>query len=107
MKKSKLKRKTPIKRQSKAQRIELGRRRLLKWELYQEQNCLCAECQRFMDYAAPMMADNYPQLSHEKPLGRGGVTRRKDCAVLCGECHSNKRHGQRNIYNSQPDWSRE
>ena len=96
--------KTPLRKISKKQERELARRRLLKWELYQEQESRCAKCGKFMSYQNEA-SDNYPHLSHKKPLSAGGKTSRANCEVDCAECHSNQEHGLRNIYNEQPKWT--
>ena len=92
--------KTPIKQVSKKQAKELALRRLLKWQLYQEQEGKCADCQKYMTYYNEA-SDNFPHLSHKKPLARGGKTDRDNCSVLCSECHGRLHgliqhfHGQR------------
>ena len=106
MKRILLKRKTPLTRAtslnkvSKKQEKELAHRRLLKYQLWSEQNGRCKECGKFLSYANEA-ADNYPHLSHKKPLSRGGKTARENCSVLCAECHSNQEHHLRNIYNER------
>ncbi|KKN64721.1 hypothetical protein LCGC14_0488530 [marine sediment metagenome] len=107
MKKTPLKRKAPLRKRSKGQEVELGRRRLLKWELYLEQEGKCAnpKCGKFMDYNAPVTADNYPHLAHKKRLGKGGETTKANTSVLCAECHSNKDHLLRNVYGENPSWT--
>jgi len=102
--------KTPLNKQSPKQKDELAKRRLLKWQLYNEQQGLCAKCGRFLWWDDNHReAANYPHLSHKERLSKGkktGVTTRKNCEVLCAECHSNKEHGLRNFYGEQPDWSK-
>jgi len=93
--------KTLIRKVSEKQQLELARRRFLKYQLWLEQEGKCARCRKFLSYANEA-ADNYPHLSHKKPLSQGGKTTRGNCEVLCAECHSNKEHHLRNIYNEQP-----
>ena len=85
------------------QKLELEKRRLLKYQLYSEQDGKCSECGKYLSYYN-VAADNYPHLSHEKSLARGGKTDRDNCRVKCAECHFNKKHGLKNIYNEQPAW---
>jgi len=80
------------------QELEIARRRALKYELFISQKGQCAQCHKVLSYRNEA-ADNYPHLSHKKPLGKGGKTTEKNCSVLCAECHSNKEHNLRNIYN--------
>jgi len=91
-----------VKRVSDKQRIELEKRRLLKYQLYLRQDGQCAECGKYLSYYNET-SDNYPHLSHDKSLAQGGKTNEKDCSVKCAECHS-KKHNLRNIYNEQPAW---
>ena len=101
-----MKRKTPmtqrscLNRVSEKQEIELARRRGLKYQLWREQDGKCAKCGRMITY-------KQSELSHKKPLARGGKTEAKNCEVLCSSfivgCHP-REHGLRNIYNEQPNW---
>jgi 5-methylcytosine-specific restriction endonuclease McrA len=94
--------KTRIKPVSDKQRIELQKRRLLRYQLFQSQNGKCAKCSRMITLAQT-------ELSHKKSLARGGKTEEKNCEVLCANwlsgCHPNEEHGLRNKYNEQPKWS--
>lgn len=96
-----------IKKVSAKQEIELAKRRLLKWELFNEQAAKCKNCGRFLfwDDNNKTLPD-YPHLSHKKPLSQGGKTDRENCEVLCAECHSNSEHGLNNKYNEQPSWTK-
>ena len=93
--------KTALKRVSDKQKIELEKRRLLHYQLWLSQEGRCNKCHRIITY-------QQSELSHKKPLARGGKTEAKNCGVLCASwlsgCHPNEEHGQRNIYNEQPAW---
>jgi len=91
---------TPLKAVSEKQTIELAKRRLLKFQLFNEQKGRC-KCGKIMTYYHEA-SDNYPHLSHTIPLSRGGKTEKGNISVLCAECHGEK-HGLRNKYNSQSD----
>lgn len=111
MKRSPLKRKqgltlkTCLSKISPKQEIEIAKRRLLKWQLYQEQKGICPVCGRYMNYRVRTAA-NYPELSHKKHIGMGGckdksVTTKENCSVICAECHSNGEHHLRNKYKEE------
>ena len=110
MKRTMLKRRTSLTQKislskvSDKQKDELALRRLLKWKLFNEQEGRCAnkKCGKIMTYYNEA-SDNYPHLSHKKPLSRGGKTDRDNCSVICAECHS-KEHGLRNKYSEKPQW---
>lgn len=87
------------------QRAEYRERRKLKLELWAEQEGICGRCGKQMTWHNPL-SDNYPHLSHDKSLARGGKTNKDNCSVICGECHSNGEHHLRNKYNEQPQWTK-
>ncbi len=95
MKRTALKRKTPLTQRSYLARVsanqalELAKRRLLKQELFIEQEGKCAKCGKYMTFYNEA-SDNYPHLSHKRFLSRGGVTRLDNLEVLCYHCHRKK-----------------
>ena len=93
MKKSRIK---PI---SDKQELELAKRRGLKYQLWREQAGRCAKCGRYLTYYQA-------ELSHKKPLVRGGKTEAGNCEVLCANWLSGhpEEHGLRQVYNEQPSW---
>lgn len=93
-----------MKRISAKQEIELEKRRLLKYQLYLEQEGVCKKCGKYLSYYNKA-SDNYPHLSHKKSLARGGKTDRSNVEVICSGCHS-KEHHLKNVYNEQPQWSK-
>jgi len=97
--------KTILKNLSDKQSIEIALRRVLKWELYNEQEGKCNKCGVYITYYSET-ASNFPHLSHKKRLSDGGKTTRENCEVLCASCHTNGEHGRNNIYNEQPQWSK-
>lgn len=104
MKRAPLKRKTSLNRVSQKQQIELAKRRLLKYQLWLNQNGRCAKCGRLLKFGES-------ELSHKKSLARGGKTEAENCEVLCASwlsgCHSNIEHGRNNKYNESPIWTKE
>ena len=105
MKRTMLKRKTSLSRVSDKQEIDLAKRRLIKYQLYQSQDGKCAKCQRFLSYLSET-SPAYPHLAHKKRLAKGGKTDKKNCSVICSECHSNKDHNLKCLYNEQPMWNK-
>lgn len=100
-----LTRTTSLNKVSKKQEIELAKRKLLKYQLFLSQNGKCAQCGKMMTYYNTA-SDNYPHLSHKKPLSKGGKSDRENLEVLCSQCHSNNEHGRNNKYNEKPRWSK-
>ncbi len=95
-----------MKRISPKQKDELALRRLLKWQLFNEQERKCAKCDRFLWWDDNHKeAANYPHLSHKKSLGRLGKTTKENCEILCARCHS-KEHGLRNKYSEMPQFGK-
>lgn len=104
--------KTPIKKQSPKQKDELTLRRLLKWQLFNEQERKCAKCGRFLWWDDNHKeAVNYPHLSHKDHIKMGGCrdktkTTSENCEILCAKCHSNEEHNLRNIYGEMPQFGK-
>ena len=101
-----LTRKACLSKISPKQELELAKRRLLKWELYQSQKGYCAVCGRWLRW-------NQCELSHKDHIGMGGckdnsATTKEDCEVVCNsymsDCHP-KDHKLKTFHNEQPDWS--
>jgi len=93
---------SPINKISPKQEAELALRRGLRYQLWVEQEGKCAKCHRLLYW-------NQTELSHKKPLARGGKTTAENCEVTCANwlagCHPNSEHGQRNIYGEMPSWT--
>jgi len=91
----------PLRKVSAKQEIELAKRRLLKWQIYNEQKCKCFICGRFLKWCEC-------ELSHKKSLASGGKTERDNCDVRCrwwlSGCHPNIEHGLNYKYNELPKW---
>jgi len=81
-------RRTPIRRVSDKQKIELVRRSRLKKELIAERGEHCMTC---MDANRDWRGIS---LSHIVALSQGGKTSRENCILECLPCHD-KRHGLR------------
>ena len=75
----------PLKKVSKKQAKELGKRSLLKAQLIIESKGFCMKCHKKPDYRGF-------QLVHKISLARGGKTERGNCEVWCGKCHSKDHH---------------
>jgi len=87
MKKTPLKRKTPLKQRqsirliSENQAIEIALRISLKRELIEEYGEHCMTCRnKYRDWRGI-------SLSHVIPLSRGGKTSRSNCLLECYPCH--------------------
>lgn len=84
------------------QKEENTRRRFYHYKLWVDQEGKCAKCGRVLTYAQS-------ELSHKKPLARGGKTTSENCEVVCNsyisDCHSTE-HRQRTFHNEQPQWSK-
>lgn len=85
--KTSLRRRKPINKISKKQRKELALRQKVRKELIEESDGICPSCSRPLTWSWLGF-----QLSHEKPLSRGGKTERNNLKLLCTFCHMNKRH---------------
>jgi len=91
---------SPIRKVSQKQEVELAKREALKHQLWEEQEGKCKVCGKFLKW-------NEAELSHT----HGRETTRENCDVRCrwwlAGCHSNIEHGRNNKYNEQPIWSKE
>ncbi len=73
-------RKTPLRKISDKQKIELAKRRKLKQELIAETGGRCQTCGGTGDWRGL-------SLSHKIPLSRGGKTTRENAILECYPCH--------------------
>ena len=93
-----------IRRISDKRAIEIKQRNKLRYQLWLEQGKKCAKCGRALKYSES-------ELSHKVSLAKLGKTTKENCEVLCAwwfaGCHANDEHNRGNIYNEQPQWSRE
>jgi len=83
MKRTELKRKTPLRRVSSRQRAELAKRRKVRAELERESDGRCKHCGQLPDWRGL-------QMHHVKKLSQGGDTSKKNCELWCAPCHFGK-----------------
>jgi len=97
MKRTPLRRVTPLRKVSHKQQRELARRSRLKKELLRDGpkdgsgRNLCQHCGNLPDFKD---GRGELHLSHKIPLSRGGKTEKSNCELLCRVCHS-AMHGLR------------
>ena len=91
---------TPLNKVSAKQKTELKLRAKVKAELIKEAPKdergipLCSECGKPVDWD---WRSPYGDLSHDKSLAQGGKTVKGDTSIKCRHCHNIKRHGIREI----------
>lgn len=80
MKRTSLKRKTPLRKVSIKQRAELAKHKQVRTELEQQANGHCQKCGRLPDWRGL-------QMHHKKKLSQGGKTSIVNCELWCAPCH--------------------
>ena len=80
MKRTPLKRRTPLRKVSIKQMAELTKRRKVRAELEQQAQGHCQHCGHLPDWRGL-------QMHHKKKLSQGGETSTKNCELWCAPCH--------------------
>lgn len=83
MKRTLLKRRTPLRKVSIKQKAELAKRRTVRLELEQQAKGHCQKCGHLPDWRGL-------QMHHKKKLSQGGETSVKNCRLWCAPCHFGK-----------------